>query len=858
MSTDGPELDDDLDTRLAELERAKNEAIERCHYRTAIRLATELKRTARTARRLEPYVWALHTMMNNAPSVLEPEAGQEAAVELIAVLESEERARQIQPDVDSGSYDWLVSRVSSCAYDGMGRSTALARGYNSEGVHETVAEGIQVCRRTGKLECVNCFREYAADVDRAADDLDMAIHHARQVVTHGNVNKNFDRRWSGAADEASLHLIAGRLDAAEAAVRQAWEFVPTSHNPISARLSTAITDETIRLLIDGTAGGTRDDIGADLGVVPPEDEWPEHHKELALVRALRATLDGDHATAIKTLTSWDQRLLRQKCLDLWFVVRLRLIAAYHLAGQADRASGLVRQLETKAREARDWLTLRRLKVLLDPELPTSPIAPAGPIVHDSATPTELESTPATEAEAEVADPDAEAATPLGESIQSLVIAMIQAGEDLAARAKVLEAVTALQPWLATNPVDVSQLLLLARVLADDPATGPAVWDWAEAIAGPFPRAADVLNALAALGESLRGAEESIIAERISPERIEQLFRSSLDLDPNNAGNFNRAAVHHASAGRGSEAERCLARVLRLDRTNSRAALWLAKIYSSSDRLADALAVLDMALRAGSADPDIAWEAVGIAHSLNQNEALLTYLDRFEAARTDAPWASYYRASGLLRLGRPTEAVAALDEETRRNPACPLPVLILRVCAAASLADHAALRTHLAAILDVPLNAVDYLTHSGLISLFERLWDVVVPALPARDRLIRLLGDRLLATGLAPNSFFQPDRKSHPQVENLTLYVCIIDQPLDARWAESPGCLNGEGDWTCYRTAWGLLAADEATAATMVLAWQARCAPLPATVRTVEVRNEGFTDHPGIIWQGIRGQGTDPE
>ena len=53
-------------------------------------------------------------------------------------------------------------------------------------------------------------------------------------------------------------------------------------------------------------------------------------------------------------------------MEHWLDVRLRLIAAYRLEGDEKRAEALGRQLEAKAREARDWLTLRRLARLLDP------------------------------------------------------------------------------------------------------------------------------------------------------------------------------------------------------------------------------------------------------------------------------------------------------------------------------------------------------------------------------------------------------------------------------------------------------------------------------------------------------------
>ncbi len=352
---------------LDDLAAAKDDAIERCHYRTASRLAAEIKRKARAARRLKPYVWALHTLTNQSASLLDPEQGRESAVELIAVLESEDRARQIQPDLDMAEYESLVSWVSSCAYDNLGRATAASRGYNSEGVHGAVAEGIEVCRRTGKHQCITCFREYATDVFLASDDMQMALHHARHVMATGRSNPEFDRRWSGAIEEVRVFTIAGLLDAAEAAARQAWELAATYHSPLRARLWSVPAFETIRLLKgeDGPPLGL-DGLAALDESRPAADEWPMLQLRRDMVSALGSCLRGDCAAAIETLTSWDRRLQERQYLEQWFEVRLRLIAAYRLAGDDKRADALARQLDSKAREARDWLTLRRLARLARP------------------------------------------------------------------------------------------------------------------------------------------------------------------------------------------------------------------------------------------------------------------------------------------------------------------------------------------------------------------------------------------------------------------------------------------------------------------------------------------------------------
>lgn len=839
MSTDPQPETDDVDARLRELEVAKHDAIRRQHYRTAIRLAGESRRTARAGHRLEPYVWALHTMMNNAPALLDPAAGQDAAIELIAVLESEERARQIQPDLDPGEYDWLVSRVSSCAYDGMGRSVALARGCNSEGVHDTVAEGIQVCRRTGKLECINCFREYAADVLRAADDLEMALHHARQVVALGRASPDFDRRWAGAAAEADLLIAAGQLDAARAAVDRAADFVETYHEPTQAARKQALIREALDLLTGRDDGHDRPLDPAD----PSLDEHPQFHLDRDLNIALRAALRGDHAAAIATLAGWDRRLLEASCLDKWFEVRLRLVAAHRLAGDGDRADRLARPLAAKAREARDYLTLRRLARLADPAIPAAPsapaqgFAPAGPVAARPDEPPRDES----------AAPPTPPITPLAGSLGELMATLAPRADDPAARAATLDAVLGFGPEAVTHPGDAVLLLGIAVGLGDDPARGAATWHWAEAIARPFDADAEVVSRLAALGDSLRQAEGSNVGDAIPARRVEDLVRRSLDLDPGHAGNFGRAAVFHARADRPGEAERCLARVLRLERGNARAACWLAEIYAGSDRAADALAVLDMALRAGADDPEVAWQAALQAHAQGQYEAVLTYLDRLARLAPDHPGATYYRASALIRLDRPADALAALGDE---GPEERFELFVLRADALAHLGRLDDLRAVLTRGLAIRLGAITAISQAGLLGLAARLWSAC-EVLPADDRVVAAVVDRLIATGLAPDELFKHARESNPVADDLNYYACEVVQPLDADWPRSFGCLAGEADWTAYAVTWGVLAADEDDAARVALAWQGRTGLWGASIATVELRDEGYRDHPGVIFQGLR-------
>src|SRR5262249_16668889 len=151
---------------------------------------------------------------------------------------------------------------------------------------------------------------------------------------------------------------------------------------------------------------------------------------------------------------------------------------------------------------------------------------------------------------------------------------------------------------------------------------------------------------------------------------------------------------------------------------------------------------------------------------------------------------------------------------------------------------------------VRLASVDYLTVTGLNNLFGRLWRASA-CLAEGDPLRAELRERVLCAGLAPDELFEEERQRGSEARGVNYYRCLGRQPLDKRWAEAQGCLSGQGDWTAYHIVWGVLAADEEEAGRHVLAWQARCYPLPAEVEETEPESDGFTDRPGVVWQGAR-------
>ncbi len=864
-----------VDQRLAELEQAFDEFDERCLFRSSFRTANEIYRTAKSGGRIIPYLNAGFKIMNGAQSLLEPEKGRDAAIEVIALLESEDLARRVQPDFPEEEYAQTVAWMSACGYDNLAKHTAMMHGYNSEGMHSCIADGIQVCRRTGKLRCITCFREYAFDVYLAADDLDMATHFARLTAGMPEDAPGSERRWVAAKNLCRAYAILGRVEEAEAAAHRALALSKTYFRPMDARLDAHVLLENMLLL-----SGKHEELSKYIGEPTAKREIPQgesisHDLGWDLRDALAACCEGKYDEAIRILTHWDRWLTTQKCLDEWFEVRLRLIAAQRLAGNHNAVEPLARQLESKAKAANDWLALRRLSRLLDPDEPVSPWAAAaaltsGPFARQHGAATQHGALPSASgaephdlaqqstageataaAQAPLADEDeASAATPLGDWIDALAERLDQAGDDEAALVALRQEVIAKDPASLTAPLDAARLLHFVRFMLGDSEENRNVWAWAEQVASAHPDQASILNLLAVLGDMIRSTAPSEEEAFPDSSRIDQLFRQSLRLDPQNPGNFARAGAYYLDIEELGEAERCFSRGFRLARGSSFLALRLAEVYRRTDRPRDALAVLDMALREGCEDPGVAWDAMMTALNLDQFDSLLTYSNRFEEMEPGQPWTQYYRASALLELGELEDAIAALDEEARRSPEQRLHLDILRACVAAAANDRDAFRALLSAVLDTPLRTIDYLTFTGLSRLFEKLWRSA-RVLPEEDDLRVRLDDRLLCAGLEPDDFFELRRTENPLHDEVNFYRCTLLQPLDSNWPNFAGCLAGQESWQSYHAQWGVLARNEEEAAELVLPWQSRCYRTHPEVESIESDTGGYRDHIGVVWQGFR-------
>lgn len=857
----------DVEQRLQEIEDRISTASSRCHNRSLIRLAREGRRLARQEHRLIPYLSYSFHLINSADDVLAMKQGCDVAVEMIALLENEDRARQFQPDLPQDEYEHTKWWMTGFTYKKLATLTGHTQGYNSDGMHQCISDGMNVCRRTGNRRDTLHFREFAVEVYRAADDLEMALHFARGSLQLQDTNDS-NRKVASADDAASILSLQGKLDAALEMVQFGWDYCLEFHNPYLAQLNflplareiacvAGRTDLLQKLPRIVTAESVAEPSAADPVLrLPPEEECPYfkflHDQTLAVETACA----GDYEQSIQLLQPWDRHLLAEQCLTRWFGVRCRLVAALRLAGRDDQARALAGPCEVAARKAHDWLTLRRLSRLLDDSVAVTPLAmiedpDSGPFSRHATVSRNVAAPVAVATTVEPDNSNEPLVTPLGPVIARLYDRVHASEESSELLTQIANELVLIGPDTISNADDAARLLQLARFTTGLP-LAKAVLIWAEVLRRRFSTDAAVISMFATLALRLRDLPDSNLDAVLPEDRIEQLFRESLELDTNSPDNFARAGLYYLSRRRLGDAERCLARGFRLDRSSPILASSLAQVYAATDRPRDSLTVLDMALREGCQDPELAWEAALRAISLDQYDAALAYLGRLESQSPERPWVNYYRAFALLELARPDEALLALDREETTNPEFLFPVQLQRASALGHLNRLDEFRQQLNSVLTIPLATVTYLSVIGLRRLFQRLW-LASDVLPPDDSLRRQLEDYLICTGFATEGFFQSLRcKPDLQVvKDIRYYSIHVHQPLDDDWRTSCGCLAGQEDWVSYDTAWGVLAPDEAAARTLALQWQRRCYPRPAEVTRVEVLDEVYDDIPGVVWQGER-------
>jgi tetratricopeptide (TPR) repeat protein len=377
----------------------------------------------------------------------------------------------------------------------------------------------------------------------------------------------------------------------------------------------------------------------------------------------------------------------------------------------------------------------------------------------------------------------------------------------------------------------------------------SVWTWANQLARQFQENPAVLSMLGDLGNQIRFGANEEFGKTITASRVEPLFRKAMQLQDAGSGTFMRAGDHFIAEENIGEAERCYARSFRLKRNNGTVAIKLASLYRETDRLRDALHVLDVCLREGADNPLVAWEAGLTAFSLERYEVMLTYLDRYRAEAGEQEWIEYYRATGLLEQGDARSALVAIEREQLLFGREGFHLHVIRGCAQAALAQNQDAARSLHKALQIPLCSIDYLSPPGIAALLARSRRAARDRL-RNSRLVLQIEERMLQACMVPEELFE-ELRSQAEVTDVRFFQCLVRQPLDERWSEFPGRWHQDPETPCYLATWGVLATDEIEAQNLVLDWQRRCYPLTPELLETSSPSELFVDSPGIVWQGQR-------
>ncbi len=182
----------------------------------------EGRRLAKREKRLFDYLAFTYTLEENVSTLVKGAMDRDLCVELIGLLEDEDKARAFGPNFDLDHYEYTRSWMLPLIYKSLADVTGEIEGYNSPGMHSCIAEGINVCRQLGNRNGIINFREFAFEVYQAADDLDMALHFARETIALQTLGR--DRKVASADDAARALGLQGRLSEAVEQVLEGWDY----------------------------------------------------------------------------------------------------------------------------------------------------------------------------------------------------------------------------------------------------------------------------------------------------------------------------------------------------------------------------------------------------------------------------------------------------------------------------------------------------------------------------------------------------------------------------------------------------------------------------------------------------------
>ncbi|MFN7732283.1 MAG: tetratricopeptide repeat protein [Pirellula sp.] len=849
----------DIESAIDELTAKYGELVDHNLERSALLAAQECRRLAKSERLLIPYLHASFRAMIRAVSVLQPEMGRDLAIELIALLESETAARNFQADFAMEEYEHAVHWMSSCAYDNLATCVASMEGFNSGEMHQCIHEGIEVCRRTGKLQCITCFREYATEVYAAADDLDMSIHFAKVGMATAPSGDQ-DRRWSSARNLIELYTFNGDLLLADETAKHCSALIPTYHTPSSAAISGWLVHAVVTTLL-----------GAETPEAPPfpqSGETPFKEMKLEQLRALQSAIDGKADEAIDRLMGVERLLRERKFLSEMLRNRLQLLATLRFAGRSKPLEKMAAETLEWAHRANDHFTQRCVPRILDASqkacpYPTLQPIDAGPFasrsrVHGTDSVTEPDASKASAANAETVDFEEQIPVASTREIPAFIQEWMEGLNEAIASdiESPLGAIEGHRLKLLDRPLPLADAneaawTLHCMTLPLGPYSQPeVVWDWGQRVIEPFGADGACINLLAFLGFQL----QSYGFEGVDVETVGDMFAKSLPLVPDGARSFFRAGLFHLYHDEPGEAERCLARAFRLSREDSGIANTLSQLYATTEREADGLAVLDMCIRAGCREPETLLRAALFAESLEKYSDQLLYLKTLVQTTGGDAMIDAMLASCLIDLEQWDNAKVALDAIDASE--CPEEVAATSALLAATVAvqesDLATTRRLSEAVLKLQIASFGEVPTHQIYRRAVRWWKLLQQRYP-NDSITQKAIEWLLCGSLAPVDWFESLRHAEfdEPGEGVNFYEVVVRQPLDRNWDRFPGCHTHHRGWTEYLASWGVLATTAEDAERRVLAMQGRCYPRPAAIESIKLLSEDFEDRPGVVWQGLR-------
>lgn len=838
-------------------------------YESQWQVIQEALPRARSSQDFDATISFLFSKANSCNKTATPKRQREASVELITLLESEDAARSIQPDLSEEVYEINRHWYTSCAYDNLAVATASMEGYNSEGMYGAVSEGIEKCRETGKLQCITCFREYAVEVSMAADDLEMAMKQALHLAQREPEKAQHDRRSVSWKDISWIHTLEGRLEAALEALKKSFEVATDYHDPEGIRLGLFLMLEGVWLLMGQPEAyqafvkdhplPERPPVGEDLSLDRVED-----HSS-----AIKHCLAGDFDKAAALHEKWCDIAKANNHLSNWFEDRSRYLAVKLLSGQStEELKDIIEDLRDKASKSRNWITLRRMAALFDGDAVINPIAscesfllgPYSQKIEPAKEPSSTAKASDTQTDDKTdGDTDEDIDEDIDEELKALIDGFnerVEAAEDVKAEFERLAGeILDISPMSIESSADAKNWMVGAAYSISGGVETERLYKAVRLVQKRFPECASVTGLHAQIANILVRRELGHDL-RLTDDDVEAMFQKAMSLDVSSLGNHLAAGEYYVTQGRVGEAERCFARAFRLDRTRPDAALSLAQIYRETDRSHDALEVLDLAIRHGCEQPGVVWDAALAAFGLSLWQRALTTMDLFLTLEdTDNDWVHYYRSLCLIELERFDEALEAMDQQLEIKPELELVSASLKALIASKQKQTEALKAALEKALVLPLKDLP-LNRQGLSKTLERCRQSALDG--KLDDQARAFEARALVAGVLQESVLQDwrcreDNESKPDVG---IFKVSIKQELPENWAERANCPIWEQRWTGYQVVWFVLATDADEAESFAKELHQRCleADFESQGQVTEVTRHSdklYHDQCGVIDHGVR-------